>query len=101
MSYLQPIAPSMDCDSERRINPRKNVDGLSLVDLGTENGGLILDLSEGGMALQAVLPIRTNAALAVHFELPNTQKFIDAKAEIAWGASSKRAGLRFTDISES
>src|SRR2546423_8850545 len=87
--------------TERRGNSRTRVDGhLQLVNLGPENGGLMLDLSEGGLALQAVFPVMPELEIPVNFLLPNTDIRIDAKAQIAWGRNSKHVGLQFIDIQE-
>lgn len=84
---------------ERRIATRKRVEGsLSLVDLGPENGGLMLDLSEGGLALQTVFPVSAESAVPIRFELPETNVSIHATAAVAWVKNSKQVGLRFTEI---
>lgn len=84
---------------ERRAATRKRVEGsLSLVDLGPENGGLMLDLSEGGLALQTVFPVTAESAIPIRFELPETNVSIHATAEVAWVKHAKQVGLRFTDI---
>jgi hypothetical protein len=71
-----------------------------MVELGHDNGGMVLDLGEGGLAIQAISPIAHQQTLPVHFELPNSSYRINATAEICWASGSKHAGLRFTDISD-
>ena len=84
---------------DRRAKARTRIEGLlQLVDLGPENGGLMLDLSEGGLAVQAVYPVVPQTEIPVNFLLPNTDIRIDAKAHVAWGGHSKQVGLRFTDV---
>ena len=82
----------------RRSNLRKRVGLLQMVNLGAENGGLMLDLSEGGLAMHAVYPVAPEPEIPVNFLLPNTDIRIDAKAHVAWGAHSKQVGLQFRDI---
>jgi hypothetical protein len=83
---------------ERRTHPRKPAGLLQMVNLGAENGGLMLDLSEGGLAMHAVYPVAPEPEIPVNFLLPNTDIRIDAKAQVAWGGHSKQIGLQFTDI---
>src|SRR5947209_7261009 len=83
---------------DRRQYPRKRMlPALSLVDLGDDNGGLILDLSEGGLAVQAIGPLAPNTVVPLSFHLPDVPTRIDAKAEISWVTESKMAGIRFLD----
>ena len=83
---------------DRRSNLRKRVGLLQMVNLGAENGGLMLDLSEGGLAMHAVYPVPPEPEIPVNFLLPNTDIRIDAKAHVAWGGHSKQVGLQFTDM---
>lgn len=93
------MASGTTSGEERRVATRKRVEGsLSLVDLGPENGGLMLDLSEGGLALQTVFPVSAESAVPIRFELPETNVSIHATAAVAWVKNSKQVGLRFTEI---
>ena len=93
------MASGTTSGEERRGATRKRVEGsLSLVDLGPENGGLMLDLSEGGLALQTVFPVSAESAVPIRFELPETNISIHATAAVAWVKNSKQVGLRFTEI---
>ena len=83
---------------DRRSNSRKRVGLLQMVNLGAENGGLMLDLSEGGLALHAVYPVAPEPEIPINFLLPNTDIRIEAKAQVAWGGHSKQVGLQFTDM---
>src|SRR5947208_4785390 len=83
---------------DRRSSLRKRVRLLQMVTLGAENGGLMLDLSEGGLAMHAVYPVPPGPEIPVNFLLPNTDIRIDAKAHVAWGGHSKQVGLQFTDM---
>lgn len=86
--------------SDRRQYPRQKVDALSLAVLGNENGGLILDLSEGGLSIQAIAPILPRTTSPLRFDLPDSVIRINSNVEIAWVNSSRVAGLRFTDLPE-
>jgi CheY-like chemotaxis protein len=66
----------------------------------THDPAIILDLSEGGMAIQALQPLQASGPLRLHFDLPGSLDSMNLTAEIVWADSSGRAGLRFLDVSE-
>jgi hypothetical protein len=59
---------------------------------------IILDLSEGGMAIQALAPVEASMVLQIRFDLPGTKKRLQLSGEIAWADASGRAGIRFVDV---
>lgn len=69
------------------------------VEVRAGNGGLLLNLSEGGLALQAAHVLR-EPHVAVRFRLAKFPNELEAAGEVVWlGAADKRAGIRFTEIS--
>ena len=67
---------------------------------GELDPAIILDISEGGMAIQALQPVKASSPLRLHFDLPGSLSNMTLTAQIAWADSSGRAGLRFLDLSE-
>lgn len=67
---------------------------------GRRDQAIILDISEGGMAVQALDAVEASRAINVRFELPGNPDAIEATGEIAWADVSGRAGIRFVEISE-
>ena len=67
---------------------------------GRRDQAIILDVSEGGLAVQALEPIEASRSLKVGFRLPDTDRAIEANAEIAWADASGRAGIRFLDMTD-
>jgi len=65
---------------------------------GQKEQAIILDVSEGGLAVQALEPIEASRSLRVGFRLPDAERDIEATAEIAWADASGRAGIRFLDM---
>jgi len=61
---------------------------------------LILDISEGGMAVQALQAVEADGPLHLQFDLPGSLDSMSVVGEIVWVDSSGRAGLRFLDLSE-
>jgi len=86
--------------SERRLHVRHRVSSLVYADVGADNGGIVVDLNEDGMALQAVVPLAKNADINLRVQLPNSRSTFETGAEIVWVGESKRlAGMRFLDLS--
>lgn len=80
----------------RRECMRYVVHTLAYVHLdGVSDTPMLLDISEGGMAIQALEPLEQRRAFAVRFSLPSENEPFEAVAAVVWVDSSGRAGLRF------
>mgnify|MGYP005811366743 CR=1 FL=1 len=66
---------------------------------GSRDPAIILDISEGGMAVQALQSMQANGPVKVHFDLPGSLDTLAVTCDVVWADSTGRAGLRFTDIS--
>jgi len=87
--------------SDRRVHVRRPVPSLAYVDLGENNGGIILNIGEGGLAVTSVAPLYTDVLAQMRFQLPGSSDWLEASGEIARISESKKeAGLRFVDLSE-
>jgi cell division protein FtsN len=85
---------------ERRLHPRKQL-LFPWIKLGADNGGLILDISEGGLGIQAVRSLADGEFPAMHFQLSESQTSIETRGRISWiGASKHRAGVEFIGLPE-
>lgn len=62
---------------------------------GVDDRPMLLDISEGGMAIQALEPLEPRRAFAVHFALPGEEEDFEAVVVAAWSDTSGRCGLRF------
>lgn len=67
---------------------------------GGHDQAIILDISEGGMAIQGLRPLEARGPLRLHFDLPGWLHGMNLAAEIIWTDPSGRAGLRFLELSE-
>ena len=87
---------------DRRAHPRQRVRSLSYVELGQDNGGIVLNISEGGIAVQAAQALdETEGLIAMRIEVPGSRKRLEVNGEFAWiGESRKEAGFRFVDLQE-
>lgn len=85
---------------ERRSRVRHRVSSLVYADVGADNGGIVVDLNEDGMALQAVVPLAKNADINLRVQLPNSRSTFETGAQIVWVGESKRlAGMHFLNLS--
>jgi Tfp pilus assembly protein PilZ len=89
-------------DKDRRAHPRQRIHSLSYVKIGDGNGGIVLNISEGGISVQAAAVLEAGETLPISLEIPKVRNRVEVQAEIVWlGASRKEAGLRFVDLEES
>jgi TonB family protein len=86
---------------ERRIHARRQTNSLAYVDLGEDNGGLVLNMSEGGMAVHAAVMLADDHLPKIRFQLPQSQDWIESAAQVTWtGDSRKNAGIEFVGLAE-
>ena len=86
---------------ERRTQVRRRVLSLEYIDLGASNGGILLNLSEGGMYVQAVAGLSADDIPRIGFRLPDSGYLVKTDAKIAWvGESKKDAGIQFLNLPE-
>jgi TonB family protein len=86
--------------SDRRLHVRRRVLSLAYVELNENNGGIILNISEGGLVVTAAAPLGDARLPRIRFQLPGSNDWVEASGEIAWISESKRAGIRFVDLTE-
>jgi Gram-negative bacterial TonB protein C-terminal/PilZ domain len=85
--------------TERRQSPRHPVRPTEYIEIGDNNGGIILNISEGGMAVASAQALVGNQTLLFRFQLPRSNETIETSGEINWiGETKKRAGVRFVDL---
>lgn len=87
-------------DPDRRLHSRHQVRALAYVKLDEGNGGIVLDLSEGGMSAQAVTSLMEESLPCIRFQLSPAQGWIETAARVVWASDSKTVvGLEFTGLS--
>jgi hypothetical protein len=82
----------------RRRYPRQTLRSLAYVKLDQTNGGIIRDLTESGMAIQAVAPLRSDQEVHLHFELLLPRVRVDVLGRVAWADSVGQAGIQFLGL---
>src|SRR5438445_200803 len=98
MSFADSVSTPLQVG--RRFHARRRIDGLAYVEFGPDNGAILIDLGEGGLSFQSVMPVSMNQALLFKFKLPAASDYIEGYAEVAWiNESGKGGGLRFVELS--
>ena len=87
--------------ADRRVHQRFEDLRASLVELGGNNNGIVLNISEGGMAILSTEELDLNTLQNFRFQAPEFEHWMEIAAEIAWISDSRRqAGIRFKDLTE-
>lgn len=87
--------------SDRRVYVRQVVHSLAYVELGAGNGGIVLNIGKGGMAVQAVISLMSDEVPLSHVQLAHAKEQIQIKGRIAWTRDLRKlAGIEFVDLSE-
>jgi hypothetical protein len=81
--------------AEQRRVPRHKMRRLVYVLLDETNGGILRDLSEDGLTIQAVSPLQSRAQVSVSFNLTNPKTKIEAVGQVVWSNSIGQAGIQF------
>jgi hypothetical protein len=84
---------------ERRRHKRIRVSPQTFIKLGEHSAGIILNISEGGLALTSSEILSADHLAPMRFQLPGSQEWIETNGEIAWTTNSKmEAGIRFVNL---
>ena len=93
-----------DCSThlrERRSHPRQQIRPLSYIELGRDNGGMLLNISEAGLALIAAMILTKDDLPTIRIQFTGSKDEIEVSGRIAWISESKReAGIRFVNLTE-
>src|SRR5258708_36257827 len=82
-----------------RAHMRRKLSPMAYVELGQENGGILLNLSEGGFAVQSALTLSSREFSELRFQVPAVQGWLTARGRVAWLSDSKKeAGIQFTEL---
>ena len=86
---------------DRRICARQQVKSLAYLDIGTDNGGIVLNISESGVAVHAVSVLPAEPLVDLRLQLPRSSKRLETKGKVAWTSSTKKeAGVEFIELPE-
>jgi hypothetical protein len=83
---------------QTRTQYRHELHTLTYVTLDQANGGIVRNLSDEGIGVQAVAAPRPQQQLRLRFELRRPRVRIETLGEVMWSTSSGRCGIRFMDL---
>jgi hypothetical protein len=83
---------------DARLRHRHGVRTLTYVTLDQGNGGILLNLTRNGVAVQSVAALRLGQQVQVRFDLLAPRVRVNARGEVVWATSSGRCGIRFLDL---
>jgi protein TonB len=101
MHFTDSISSSGDSfnASERRHHARQSPHSLSYVHLDETNGGILINLSEGGLAVQAAMSVMEDSLPRVRLQTPRSTGWLEASARVIWTSDSRRmVGIQFIEF---
>src|ERR1700683_4446653 len=85
--------------TDRRTHSRHRIRALAYVELGENNGGIVLNISEGRFGVRAAEAIQEDSLSRLRFQMQYATQPLEMSGKIAWTSESRReAGVRFTDL---
>ena len=86
---------------ERRLHGRVLPRTLIYVACGESNGGMVLNISEDGIAVSMAIPVGDEAYSNLHVRMNGLAHSVEVHGRMAWTAKSKkRAGIQLVDVSD-
>jgi PilZ domain-containing protein len=98
MPYGAEIAETEPKTGNRRRYPRYPLRSLSYVKLDQTNGGIIRDLTESGIAIQAVAPLQPDREVRIAFDLISPRVRVETFARVSWSDANGQGGLQFSGL---
>ncbi len=87
---------SLSLTQERRHGRRRKVDSIVYVNIGGDNGGVLLDLSESGMCISVANPLAVSSEIRFALRLDEGQP-VQGAGKVSWLSESGRsAGVQFS-----
>jgi hypothetical protein len=83
---------------DRRNALRQRVNTPAYASFDGVTGGMILDLSEEGMAMQSLAPLEAHSILPMHVSLGEPTAYLETTGYVAWADALGRAGVRFAEL---
>jgi hypothetical protein len=102
MEYARPApAPTTaapGASAPHRRHYRQQIRTLVYVNLDQANGGILRNVSEHGVAIQTLAPLREGQKVHLRFELPEPKVRIEATGRAAWTDSLGLTGVQFAAL---
>lgn len=94
------MAANQEFVANRRRCLRQRVHGPAFASFDGVTGGMILDLSEEGMAMRTAAPLEIRQRVQLQLDLTEPVTRLETTGYIAWADALGRAGVRFSELPE-
>lgn len=84
----------------QRRHYRHQIQTLAYLNLDQSNGGIIRDLGDSGVAVQAVARLSVDQHVFLRFDLANPRVRVEGKGRVAWADPVGQAGIEFLALSQ-
>ena len=91
---------SLEFTHDRRHCVRQKIHAPAFASFDGVTGGMILDLSDEGLAMQAAAPVETWGRVRLQMHLTEPEAELETTGYIAWADALGRAGVRFSELPE-
>lgn len=83
----------------RRVRYRHKLRSLAHVKLSSGNNGVLRDISETGIAIQALSQLTPGQPIHIGLDLPNPRLRFEAEGQVVWSDSLGQAAILFVNLS--
>jgi len=83
---------------DSRAQHRHELRTLTYVTLDQSNGGIVRNLTSGGMRLQVIAPVSPLQQYSVRLDLRSPRLRIETRGEVVWSTLAGECGIRFLDL---
>jgi Tfp pilus assembly protein PilZ len=87
-------------DLDRRNHIRHRISALTYVSVDDSAGGILLDISEGGMGVQVVGTFQRNQPVRFAVQLSGAKNKLTGSGQVAWANPSGQAGIKMLEVSD-
>jgi PilZ domain len=92
-------AAAVEAAPQRRCHHRQKLRNLAYVKVDSGNGGILLDISECGVATRVVAPLRPDQLVHLRVDLPDPRLHFEADGRVSWADSTGQTGIELLDFS--
>jgi hypothetical protein len=93
-------AAACPAPSRRRHHYRHQIQTLAYLNLDQSNGGIIRNVGDAGIAVQAVAPLLCGQKVFLRFDLANPRVRVEGTGRVAWADPVGQAGIEFLSLSQ-
>jgi len=94
-NFLDPVVLAMN-NPERRQTPRTTIATHAYINIEPNNGGIVLNVSDGGLCFHSFDPVQRNGG--IHFWFSDHNRRIEGNGALAWMDETQKGGLRFAAL---